>query len=136
MAEEDFSHTLSVPGNTVIPELGLEVETRLAAGFQEPGDTENYLWQAEFDYDKIKPVLTVRNRRPADTLCPSGMAGRSKKLQDYLVDEKVPRRQRNRVPLLCSGADILWVVGHRTDARFIPGPDAKTVLHVRVRARS
>jgi tRNA(Ile)-lysidine synthase len=133
---EDFSHTLSLPGNTIIPELGLEVETRLAGGFEEPLDTENYLWQAEFDYDKMKPILTVRNRRPGDTFCPSGMGGKSKKLQDYLVDEKVPRRQRNRVPLLCGGADILWVVGHRTDARFVPGPDAKTVLVVRVRGNS
>ena len=61
------------------------------------------------------------------------MGGRSKKLQDYLVDEKVPRLPRDLVPLLCSGEDILWVVGFRTDERFLPRPDTKKVLVVRVK---
>ncbi len=129
----DFSHALALPGTTTIPDLGVEVETRLTNGSEDPLDKENYRWQAVFDYDKISPLLTFRNRRPGDWFCPSGMGGRSKKLQDYLVDQKVPRQQRDRVPLLSAGEDLLWVVGYRTDFRFLPGPDTKRVLAVRAR---
>ena len=42
-----------------------------------------------------------------------------KKLQDYFVDEKVPRGRRDHIPLLTSPKGILWVVGHRRDRRFV-----------------
>jgi len=133
---EHFSHALEVPGTTSVPELGLHIEVILSDGgsAREPED-RNYRWQALFDYDKIKPLLTLtlRDRRPGDRFCPAGMGGRSKKLQDYLVDEKVPRRKRDAVPLLCSGDDILWVVGFRTDVRFLPQANTKRVLVIRVR---
>ena len=79
---------------------------------------ENYLWQAVFDYVKIALPLFVRSRQRGDRFQPAGMAGKSKKLQDYFVDEKVPRLKRAAVPLLCTEQDIIWVVGMRTDARF------------------
>jgi tRNA(Ile)-lysidine synthase len=134
-AVPDFSYTLALPGTTLIHELGLTVETRLIGDGKAPQERENNLWQAEFDYDKISPFLTIRNRRPGDTFCPSGMGGKSKKLQDYLVDKKVPQRQRDRVPLLYAGADLIWVVGYRTDFRFLPGPDTTRMLVVSVKRR-
>jgi tRNA(Ile)-lysidine synthase len=130
-----FSHAIALPGFTAIPELGLAVETRLEnAGQAEAAEEDNnYCWQALFDYDNMTLPLTLRNRRPGDRFHPAGMEGRSKKLQDYLVDEKVPRRKRDTVPLLCSGEDILWVVGYRTDERFLTRADAKKTLIVTVR---
>jgi tRNA(Ile)-lysidine synthase len=130
---KDFSRVISIPGVTVIPELRMEIETMVADQFPEEREDINYVWQALFDYDKIGPILTLRNRHPGDWFCPTGMGGKRKKIQDYFVDEKVPRRKRDLVPLLCSGEDILWVVGLRTDERCLPGPNAKKVLVVRVR---
>jgi tRNA(Ile)-lysidine synthase len=132
---QNFSYALVLPGTTLIPELGLAVETRLGEDGEEYPAGENNIWQAVFDYDKISPFFTVRNRRPGDRFHPSGMEGRSKKLQDYLVDKKVPQRQRNRVPLLFAGAELIWVVGYRTDFRFLPGPDTKRTLVVSVTQR-
>ena len=130
---ESFSRTLAVPGVTAIPELGREIEITLpGSGIKENGDI-NYHWQAAFDYDKIDARFMIRNRRPGDWFCPSGMGGRHKKLQDFFVDNKVPRRQRDRVPLLCAGEHILWVVGFRTDERFLPGPETARLLKVSVR---
>jgi tRNA(Ile)-lysidine synthase len=144
-----FSHALAVPGASVVPELGLTIETqilppplismhRIEQGRQPcplpQGEgllpNENYLWQAMFDYDRMRAVLVLRSRRPGDWFCPSGMGGSRKKLQDYLVDEKVPRRLRDSVPLLLAGEDIVWVIGRRTDERFLPGPETKRVLFV------
>ena len=135
MAQEGFSHALAVPGTTTVPELGLMIDTSVGSGAPKTHDDINYLWQALFDYDKMSTSLTVRTRRPGDRFCPAGMGGKSKKLQDYFVDEKVPRRKRDTLPLLCSGEDILWVMGMRTDGRFLPGTDTKKVLVVRVQKR-
>jgi tRNA(Ile)-lysidine synthase len=130
---EGYSNIIMIPGMTVIPELRMEIETVVAGQVPEEREDINYVWQALFDYDKIGPILTLRNRLPGDWFCPAGMAGKRKKIQDYFVDEKIPRRKRDLVPLLCSGEDILWVVGLRTDERCLPGPATKRVLIVRVR---
>lgn len=49
----------------------------------------------------------VRARRPGDRIQPRGMAGH-KKLQDYYVDRKVPRRERDAAPVVACGGDVLW----------------------------
>jgi tRNA(Ile)-lysidine synthase len=131
-AAAPFTRVLPAPGRTAVPECGIEVEAILCSGPEMPSDT-NYCWQALFDYDKIGLPLQVRNRRPGDRFHPAGLGGKSKKLQDLLVDLKVPRRRRDSVPLLCSGTEILWVMGMRTDQRFLPQADTKRVLLVRVK---
>jgi tRNA(Ile)-lysidine synthase len=131
---QEFCVTLNVPGRTEAPEAGIVVEALLA---DKPPlmdrDDENNLWQAQFDYAKIALPLYLRNRREGDRFCPAGMHGRSKKLQDYFTDGKVPKSTRDAVPLLATGLDLLWVVGMRTDERFLPGPGTKQVLVVTVR---
>ncbi len=128
----EFHAELSVPGITMIPEVSLEAEAWLFDGPAETDD-ENYCWQAAFDYDKIGLPLVIRNRKPGDRFCPSGMGGKSKKLQDYFVDQKVPRRRRDTVPVLASKEHVMWVVGMRTDERFLSGAGTKRVLAVGVR---
>lgn len=130
-----FCIPLAVPGETVVPPARLAVETILLDTLPDSGAEEgNYLWQAVFDYDKIPLPLYLRNRRPGDRFCPAGMGGRSKKLQDYFVDEKVPQTRRNSSPLLATEQDVAWIVGMRTDGRFLPGPGTKKVLVVQVRS--
>jgi tRNA(Ile)-lysidine synthase len=60
-------------------------------------------WQLESD----RPGLVVRSRRPGDRL-----AGRSRKVQDVLVDAKVPRDERDAWPLIATeDGDVVAVVG-------------------------
>ena len=60
----------------------------------------------------VGEVATVRARRPGDRFQPLGMTG-TKKLQDFFTDAKVPRWQRDSIPLLVCDRGIAWVVGHR-----------------------
>jgi tRNA(Ile)-lysidine synthase len=60
------------------------------------------------------------------------MSGRSKKLQDYFVDEKIPQTLRNAAPLLTTEQDVVWIVGMRTDVRYLPGPGTTKTLVVTV----
>jgi tRNA(Ile)-lysidine synthase len=141
---ESFSYPLAVPGVTSIPDLALTVETTVRIGTEQasagahPEDAaqENYLWQALFDYDKIVGNIAVRNRLPGDWFCPSGMKGKHKKLQDFLVDARVAQSRRDAIPLLVSGEDIFWVAGLRSDDRFLPGPETTRLLVVRIKQQA
>lgn len=65
----------------------------------------------------LEAPLRLRTWRPGDRFRPLGLHGR-KKLQDFFVDAKVPRDERQRVPLLIAGDRIAWVVGHRIADEF------------------
>ena len=65
-----------------------------------------------FDYDKIIQCLEIRKRRPGDYLEINKEHGR-KKLKDFLIDEKVPAREREKLWLLADGSHILWIPGMR-----------------------
>lgn len=61
--------------------------------------------------------LFIRNRRPGDIFAPAGLGG-TKKLKDVLIDDKIPVWERDRVPLLVRGEEILWIVGHRISSHI------------------
>jgi tRNA(Ile)-lysidine synthase len=83
-----------------------------------------------FDADALGNTLTVRTWKDGDRFQPLGMTG-EKKLQDFFVDEKVPRRQRDRVPVLCaSDGRIAWVVGCRMAEPFKVSPHTRRVLRI------
>jgi tRNA(Ile)-lysidine synthase len=86
-----------------------------------------------FDADALGEGLTWRTWRDGDRFQPLGMAG-EKKLQDFFVDEKVPRRQRGRVPLLCAAdGRIAWVVGYRIAEPFKVTEQTRRLLKIAVR---
>ena len=64
-----------------------------------------------FDYDKINVGLSIRYRKNGDYLTLSG--GGKKKLRRYMIDEKIPENERDRIPVLADGDHVLWVVGYR-----------------------
>ena len=77
--------------------------------------------------------LAVRNRRPGDRFRLAGAAGR-KKLQDFFVDRKIDRRQRDLVPLVVDETDrIVWVAGHAVNADFRVTDPAQAVIILRLK---
>lgn len=68
--------------------------------------------------------LTVRSRRPGDRI---RLAAGTRKVHDVLVDAKVPRTERDTIPLLCDGEGrVRWIAGVRADPAIVrrggPGP--------------
>jgi tRNA(Ile)-lysidine synthase len=77
--------------------------------------------------------LAVRSRRPGDRFRPLGAPGH-RKLQDFLVDRKVPRDDRDSLPLVVDGRDrIVWVVGHAVAEDFRVTDPSRGVLFLKVR---
>ena len=77
--------------------------------------------------------LAVRSRRPGDRFRPLGAPGR-RKLQDFLVDRKVRREDRDAVPLVVDGRDrIVWVVGQSVAEDFRVTDPSQAVILLKVR---
>jgi tRNA(Ile)-lysidine synthase len=64
------------------------------------------------DADVLGGLVTIRTRLAGDTFQPLGAPGH-RKLKEFLIDCKVPRQQRDRIPLVVGPTGIAWVVGHR-----------------------
>jgi tRNA(Ile)-lysidine synthetase-like protein len=72
--------------------------------------------------------LTVGFRRPGLRMRPAGGRG-SRKLQDILVDARVPREDRDSWPLVFAGDQLAWVPGIAVDADLV-GVAGEPSLHV------
>ncbi|MEQ8767607.1 MAG: tRNA lysidine(34) synthetase TilS [Planctomycetota bacterium] len=122
------SPTALIPGpGSYATELGsLEVEETDSRVIDRDPDREIV------DVGRVPFPWRLRLRRPGDRFHPLGAPG-SKKLKDFLSDEKVPDEGRRRCLLLENEASIIWVVGHRLDqrARF----DARSQRLVMLRFR-
>jgi tRNA(Ile)-lysidine synthase len=123
---------LPIPGTVALP-TGATVEAsrvdRLPATAAPPGDG----CRAYVDEARLREPLTVRFRRPGDRLRPLGMAGR-KTLQDLFVDRKVPRTERDDVPLVVDAdGRIIWVAGHAVanEVRVTSATTSVLLLHYR-----
>ena len=78
------------------------------------------------DADKLQYPLVLRRWKKGDWFIPFGMKGR-KKLSDFFADKKMNLIDKEKVWLLTSGDDIVWVMGHRIDARYAVTDKTKRV---------
>ncbi len=126
---------LNVPGETILKESGILLKAS-EAGVDAVKDARDLLGDGKgtcvLDADALPAPLMARPRRPGDFFYPRGF-GRRKKLQDYFVDEKVPRDERNRIPIVTSGDEIVWVVGYRADERFKVTGKTKRIVTLEVK---
>jgi tRNA(Ile)-lysidine synthase len=129
-----FNYAMAVPGLLHLPECGCAIEARRrqrssgqrAASQVVSGDSD----VAVIDAAAARGGLSVRSRRPGDWIRPLGLRGR-KKLQDVLVDRKVPRGERDRLPLVVDAdGSVVWVAGHvmSHDARVTESTRSMVVL--------
>ncbi len=86
---------------------------------------------ATVDFSVVRFPLLWRKWKPGDSFVPLGMK-KSKKLSDFLVDEQVPLTEKNRITVVLSGTEIVWVAGRRIDERYKVTPRTHTVLTMRL----
>ena len=132
---------LTLPGETLLPGWRIiatqlercqtDTDARTLGQVAPDGNRQGHV--ARFGHSGLGDRLWVRSRVPGDRFQPLGMA-RTKRLQDFMVDSKIPRGWRDRVPLVVSSKGIAWVVGwriadwakvsdsdaHQLELRFIP----------------
>lgn len=85
---------------------------------------------AYFDFDKLSFPLVLRHWQEGDWFVPFGMKGK-KKISDYFSDKKFSLFDKEKTWLLCSGQDVIWIVGERTDNRYRIEKTTKRVLKLK-----
>jgi len=104
-----FSYTVPVPGRVAIEPLGLRLHLHR-------GPVAPWMLRCEPRRAGLAAALdagsrvVVRNRRPGDRLRPLGSPGQ-RRLKDLLIDRRIPRHRRDRLPLLVIDGEIAWVPG-------------------------
>lgn len=121
-----------LPGALALPDGRWVLETQVLATVPEQAWHNPDPWQAWLDLDAIGENPILRPRQPGDTFAPLGMGGRLKRLNEFMINAKVPREWRANWPLLCDGSRILWVAGLRVDERAAITEATRRVLWVRL----
>ena len=80
------------------------------------------------DYKKVPRDAHWRFRQNGDVFEKFG--GGTKKLKDYFIDKKIPQRERNNIPVLASGNDILAIAGMEISEKVKIEAGVKSALKV------
>ncbi len=108
--------SMAVPGTTGVAEAGIELASVLVP-LARCNPARRGPYRVHLDAAVVGRELVVRSPRAGDRMAPLGMRG-TKKLQDLFVDCKVPRAEREGVPVVTTtDGEIVWVVGHRISER-------------------
>ncbi len=124
---------LNLSGATPIPGSDWQIEARYLSfqNLDENQVKQTDRWEAYLDADIVGDEAILRPRQPGDTFCPLGMAGHHKKINDFMINEKIPADWRDYIPLLVSDNRILWVCGYRPDEQARLKSDTRWVLHLK-----
>lgn len=126
--------TLPIPGTLLLPD-GSKLQADLLTEDARPKKIPEKIYTKWLDYDKISSTVCVRNRRPGDFLQIDARGGH-KKLKDYLIDEKVPREERDRLLLLADGSHVLWVFGYRISEAVKVTEKTERILRICIKRRT
>ena len=132
---------LAIPGRIEVPQLGFwldatpvdcqlpSADCRLPTADCLRAAKENP-WEEVVDLDVVGDSLEVRTRRPGDRFVPLGL-GAATKLKDFLIGQRVPRAERDRLLLVVGREGIAWAVGLRLDERAKVTPATRRAARLR-----
>ncbi len=104
---------LAVKGVTELPDSEWVVQTQILDHKIETADR----WTALLDFEKCPGAAYLRQRRAGDRFQPAGLGGHTQTLHEFMINAKIPRAARARLPLLVVDERIAWVCGWRVDER-------------------
>lgn len=127
--------SISVPGEAVVPGLGV-------LSFQYLGGDEFFYKKGQiipektytkwFDCDKITRALLLRTRKTGDYLIINNNL-QKKSIKEYMINEKIPKVQRDSVYLLADGPHVLWIPGYRISQYYKVDENTKRILQVQLK---
>jgi tRNA(Ile)-lysidine synthase len=128
-----FRVSLSIPGEVRLDKQGWTVSAERRESLSPGGAGSARAAEVVVAADPVALPLAIRSRRRGDRFCPLGL-GHRKKLQDFLVDRKIPRETRDSLPLVVDGRDrIVWVVGESVAEDFRVTEPSRGVILLKAR---
>ena len=119
-----FSYILQGPGEVEVPEIRgrIRLSRQPFASWMRSGERRRAAFAisgagAGGSGGEGSLRVEIRNRRPGDRIRSLGAPG-MRRLKELLIDHKVPRAERDRLPLLLVEGTLAWVPGVTIDDRF------------------
>ncbi|HOW22512.1 MAG TPA: tRNA lysidine(34) synthetase TilS [Sedimentibacter sp.] len=125
----EFEYNIALNEITHIKEVN---KTLLARVFEAGTETWEDIEDKDsfcVDFDLVKGSLTVRNRRPGDSITPCGMEG-SKKVKDVFIDLKIPKEERDSRLIVADDENIIWLEGYRINDKYKINESTKKILKI------
>ncbi len=128
----DVQVPLSLPGQTVLPGSEWRIVTEILTGAELDRQALEYTqpWQAYLDLEATGNDLSLRTRRPGDRFWPQGLGDKPTSVNSFMINAKIPQAWRDRIPLLVSPEQVLWVAGWRIDERAKVTEATKRTVHL------
>jgi tRNA(Ile)-lysidine synthase len=122
---------VQLPGLTPLPECGWRLRATLLSPAQTPPERLAAAgpWEVYLDAAVVGPQPVLRTRQPGDLFCPFGLGGHQKKVNEFMIDQKIPAARRGHMPLLAANDRVLWVCGYRPDERGRVTAASRQVIH-------
>ena len=114
-------------GESILPEVSYEIFS-----YENGKEFPKNMYTKWFDCDRIKGTPVLRTREQGDYIELSG--GIRKTLKRFMIDEKIPRDIRDRIPLLADGSHVMWIIGYRISSYYKLTPDTRRVLQAEIRS--
>ena len=133
--ENSMEVPVCVPGEIEVPGLGimefqcLPEDTFFCKKGQIIPEKTYTKW---FDYDKITKALIVRTRKTGDYLTIDKNL-QKQSVKNYMMNEKIPKGERNQLFLLADGDHVLWIPGYRISQYYKVDENTKRILQVQIR---
>lgn len=106
---EDFSYSMSLPGELTVPELGCTYRLKILTPGG-PAEAYNLNKVVGLDARKLAGEVVLRNWRAGDCFRPLGSRG-TRKLKELFRERKIPQARRKNWPVMLCGGQIVWVRG-------------------------
>jgi len=121
--QEKYCYKIPINSWVYVQEIGATVFFSLNKPVNSPNtqNTNIYCTNA-FNYDKVGEYIYFRTRRPGDKITFGGTVPFTKKIKDYFIDNKLPRIERDFIPLCAIDCEILWILDkhNRTNVNYQP----------------
>lgn len=124
-----LKYRLDINKNNYIQSEGFIVRMQLIESKSGKKVLKNNKFIKYFDYDKANNDIILRYRKNGDKFSPLGMKGR-KKVKDYFMDLKIPQHERSRIPMICFGDSIAWIIGCGISDKYKIDNNTKKILQI------
>ncbi|NMC57134.1 MAG: tRNA lysidine(34) synthetase TilS [Eubacteriaceae bacterium] len=126
ITEKSFKYPITYNSENEIWQLGIKILLKKVNLFEKKYSST---YEKYIDYDKIKGNIFIRNRQTGDKFYPLGLKG-STSLKKYFINIKVPKQQRDKIPLLCDEENIIWIIGYALSDKYKVDEETKNILKI------
>ncbi len=124
LEEDGFFAKVSIGDSVYLDAVGKNINFRV----ENPKQYKLKVNEIAVDLDRLdNQPLFLRSRRDGDRMV-CFADGRTKKIKSIFIDEKISKKDREKIPLLATGDEVIAIVGSRVSEKYKLTKDTERAL--------